>query len=196
MSDVAPEPQAGQPEATDATAETSTAEATESATSVESALSEARDRVADLEDQRLRALADLDNLRKRCTAQAARAASQAGTAVAAQWLPVVDNLDRALSHSQSEPDAVMAGVLAIRDQAIEVLTRLGFARQEAIGEAFDPTRHEAVATRPDPQAQAGTVVEVLQAGYGEGDHQLRPAQVVVAQEPQEPAERGQHAGAG
>lgn len=139
-----------------------------------------RDRLAEAQDQRLRALADLDNLRKRCATQVSRARAEASSTVAAEWLPVVDSLDRALSHSDAEPDAIIEGVKAVRDQALAVLAGLGFARRADAGERFDPTRHEAVATRPDPDAESGTVLEVLRAGYGEGDHQLRPAQVVVA----------------
>ncbi len=123
-----------------------------------------RARLAEAEDQRLRALAW----------------ARASADVAAQWLPVVDNLDRALSHSQAEPDAIIEGVRAVRDQALAVLAGLGFARRDDTGQRFDPARHDAVATRPDPDADTGTVVEVMRAGYGEGDHQLRPAQVVVA----------------
>jgi molecular chaperone GrpE len=48
------------------------------------------------------------------------------------------------------------------------------------GAVFDPARHEAVATAHDPRVPPGTVVQVVRAGYGEPDHQLRPAQVVVA----------------
>ncbi len=103
--------------------------------------------------------------------------------MAGQWLPVVDNLDRALSHSDAEPDAIIEGVKAVRDQALAVLAGLGFGRRADAGERFDPARHEAVATRADPDAESGTVIEVVRAGYGEGDHQLRPAQVVVAQGP-------------
>lgn len=137
-------------------------------------------RLAEAEDQRLRALADLDNLRKRCAAQVSRAQAQASADVAAQWLPVVDNLDRALSHSQAEPGAIIDGVRAVRDQALGVLAGLGFARRDDAGKRFDPALHEAIAARPGSQAESGTVVEVVRAGYGEGDHQLRPAQVVVS----------------
>jgi molecular chaperone GrpE len=138
-------------------------------------------RLAEAQDQRLRALADADNVRKRCAAQVNRAQEQASAAVAAQWLPVVDNLDRALSHSQAEPDAIIDGVKAVRDQALDVLARLGFPRRDDTGQRFDPALHEAIAARPDPATESGTVIEVVRAGYGEGDHQLRPAQVVVAQ---------------
>jgi molecular chaperone GrpE len=137
-------------------------------------------RIAELEDQRLRALADLDNLRKRCARQVGEAREQARADVARQWLPVVDNLERALAHSQADPAVILDGVRAVRQQALQVLAGLGFPRREDIGESFDPARHEAVATRPDPDAPDGSVVEVLQAGYGNGDRQLRPAQVVVA----------------
>jgi molecular chaperone GrpE len=92
----------------------------------------------------------------------------------------VDNLERALEHSQAEPGAVMEGIRAVRDQAVAVLAGLGFPRRDDEGAMFDPARHEALATRTDPEAEAGQVIEVVRSGYGEGDHQLRPAQVVVA----------------
>ena len=64
-------------------------------------------RIAELEDQRLRALADLDNERKRCAVQVRRAVAETRAAVARQWLPVVDNLDRALAHSTADPAAII-----------------------------------------------------------------------------------------
>jgi molecular chaperone GrpE len=137
-------------------------------------------RIAELEDLRLRALADLDNVRKRCAAQVRRAAEEARAAVARQWLPVVDNLDLALAHAEADPESIVEGVRAVRDQAVDVLARLGFPRRDDRGARFDPARHEAIASRPDPGAGADLVAEVVRPAYGEGDHQLRPAQVVVA----------------
>src|SRR6266481_3605032 len=137
-------------------------------------------RVAELEDLRLRALADLDNTRKRGAAQARTAAADAEARVAAQFLPVVDNLERALAHAQADPDAIIEGVRAVRDQADAILARLGFPRREEAGVRFDPARHEAVAVQAGTDADAGTVIEVVRAGYGDREHQLRPAQVVVA----------------
>jgi molecular chaperone GrpE len=137
-------------------------------------------RPAELEDLR-RALADLDNARKRCAAQIARVEAETRAAVAREWLPVIDNLDRALEHSSADPAAIIEGVRAVRDQALGVLGRLGFPRREDDqGAAFDPARHDAVAARDATGAADGSVVEVVRPGYGEGDHQLRPAQVVVA----------------
>jgi molecular chaperone GrpE len=136
--------------------------------------------IAELEDAHLRALADLDNMRKRCAAQVRRAEEEARASVARQWLPVIDSLDLALAHATADPAAIVDGVEAVREQALGVLARLGFPRRDDRGARFDPTRHEAVATRPDPGTEADTVAEVVRPGYGEGDHQLRPAQVVVA----------------
>ena len=137
-------------------------------------------RIAELQDLRLRALADLDNLRKQCASQVAQASAETQRQVAAQWLPVVDNLERALAHAQADPGSIIEGIGAVRDQAIGVLAQLGFPRRDDLGVPFDPARHEAVGSRPDPAAPEGSVVEVIRPAYGEPDRQLRPAQVVVA----------------
>ena len=137
-------------------------------------------RLAEAEDQKLRALADLANLRKRCAAQVDRAEADARIQVARQWLPVVDNLERALEHAAADPRTIVEGIQAVRQQALGVLTGLGFPRRDDTGATFDPTRHEAVATTYDPRVPPGTVVQVVRPGYGEPDRQLRPAQVVVA----------------
>ena len=137
-------------------------------------------RLAEAEDQKLRALADLDNLRKRGAAQVERAEADARTQVARQWLPVVDNLERALEHAAADPRTIVEGIQAVRQQALGVLAGLGFPRRDDTGATFDPARHEAVAATYDPRVPPGTVVQVVRPGYGEPDRQLRPAQVVVA----------------
>jgi molecular chaperone GrpE len=139
-------------------------------------------RVAELEDQRLRSLADLDNMRKRCARDIERTRSEERALAAGEWLPVLDNLDLALTHADADPAVIIDGVRAVRDQAAGVLQRLGFPRRDDMGTVFDPSRHDAVGSRAGTGAEAGTVVEVLRPAYGEGDHQLRPAQVVVAKD--------------
>ena len=147
---------------------------------LEARLADLQARLAEAGDQKLRALADLDNLRKRCAAQVERAGADARTEVARQWLPVVDNLERALEHAAADPRTIVEGIQAVRQQALGVLASLGFPRRDDTGATFDPARHEAVATTYDPRVPPGTVVQVVRPGYGEADHQLRPAQVVVA----------------
>ena len=148
--------------------------------SAEVELADLRSQVRELADLRLRALADLDNLRKRCATQIGQAAAEGRASVASAWLPVVDNLDRALDHSQADPDVIIQGVRSVRDQALQVLASLGYPRRDDVGEPFDPARHDAVAVLSDPDVAAGTVIDVVRPGYGDGDQQLRPAQVVVA----------------
>ena len=147
---------------------------------LEARLTDLQARLAGAEAQKLRAVADLDNLRKRCAAQVERAQADARAQVARQWLPVVDNLERALEHATADPRTIVEGIQAVRKQALSVLDGLGFPRRDDTGATFDPARHEAVATTHDPRVSPGTVVQVVRAGYGEPDRQLRPAQVVVA----------------
>ena len=137
-------------------------------------------RVQDLADQRLRALAELDNARKRFDRDLGQVQAQERIRVTREWLSVLDNLERALAHSNADPESIIDGVRAVTDQAVDLVSRLGFPRQDDLGETFDPARHDAVSSRADAEAPDGTVVEVLQPAYGEGDRQLRPALVVVA----------------
>jgi molecular chaperone GrpE len=133
----------------------------------------------ELEDRLRRALADVDNLRKRFEREVGRERAAERERVAGEWLPVVDNLERALHHAGADPVALLEGVRAVREQAVSALARLGFPRFDAVGEAFDPSRHEVVSAvdSPDPP---GTVVAAVRPGYGTAEAVLRPAGVVVA----------------
>lgn len=137
-------------------------------------------KIAELEDRWKRALADLDNHRKRAARDAERQRCAERARATAEWLPVVDNLERAIEHGDADRATLLEGVRGVRDQALELLTRLGFPRQDDVGRLFDPTRHEAVATVADSDVPEGSIVQVTLPGYGSGEGQLRPAQVVVS----------------
>lgn len=137
-------------------------------------------RVAQLEDRWRRALADLDNYRKRTNATIDRERAEERARTAAAWLPVLDDLERALEHTDAEPDAVIQGVRSVLEQGRQVIEHLGYPRRDDEGEPFDPTRHEAISTVADSDAADGTIVLVVRPAYGQGTTQLRPAQVVVA----------------
>ncbi|ANJ08011.1 MULTISPECIES: nucleotide exchange factor GrpE [Streptomyces] len=136
--------------------------------------------VQELEDRWRRALADLDNLRKRHARELERERAAERSRTAAAFLPVIDNLELALNHSDAAPGAIVEGIRAVRDQAVNVLELLGYPRHAETGVAFDPARHEVVGVVQDPDAPPGTVVEVLRPGYGDGERQLRAAAVTVA----------------
>ncbi|MDT5211626.1 MAG: molecular chaperone GrpE [Mycobacterium sp.] len=135
--------------------------------------------LAKLEDRWRRAVADLDNLRKRYARELDRERQAEGSRVAAAWLPIVDNMERAISHAGEQSDAVLEGVRSILQQAQQVLEQLGYPRDAQAGVPFDPQRHEVVGVVEQPDSAPGTVVEVLRPGYGQGSRQLRPAAVVV-----------------
>jgi len=97
----------------------------------------------------------------------------------AAWLPILDNLELALGHVESDSGPVLEGVRAIRDQAVELMARLGYPRVDEVGVPFDPAKHEVVGVADEPEQEPGTVVRVLRPGYGEGDRQIRPAAVLV-----------------
>jgi molecular chaperone GrpE len=150
------------------------------AAALQARVAELEKQVAELENRWRRALADADNLRKRHAREIEQLRDQERAEVARDWLPVLDNLDRALEHAGTDPGAIIEGVRAVRDQAVDLLSRLGYPRRDDVGARFDPARHEAVASISSADAPPGTVVEVLHPAYGDGDHQLRPALVVVA----------------
>jgi molecular chaperone GrpE len=127
-----------------------------------------------------RALADAENLRKRMARDIERVRTEERAEAARMWLPVADNLDRALEHAQADPQAIIEGVRAVRDQVLQILAELGYPRRDDRGQRFDPARHEAVGAASAGRAPPGTVMQVVRPGYGSGDRQLRPAQVVVA----------------
>ena len=136
--------------------------------------------LAKLEDRWRRAVADLDNLRKRYARELDRERTTERSRVAGAWLPVVDNLERAIAHTGDQSDAVVEGVRSILGQALQVLEQLGYPRDAESGVPFDPQRHEVVGVVEHGDSAPGTVVEVLRPGYGQGSSQLRPAAVVVS----------------
>ena len=136
--------------------------------------------LAKLEDRWRRAVADLDNLRKRYARELDRERTTERSRVAGAWLPVVDNLERAIAHTGDQSDAVVEGVRSILGQALQVLEQLGYPRDAESGVPFDPQRHEVVGVVEHGDSAPGTVVQVLRPGYGQGSSQLRPAAVVVS----------------
>jgi molecular chaperone GrpE len=134
--------------------------------------------IAALEDRLKRALADLDNYRKRSAKEVDRRVVESRERLLRDWLEAVDSIDRALQQDPDGPAA--AGLRAVREQMESILARQGVTRTGASGEPFDPERHEAVAVREDAEAPDRIVLDVARSGYALGDRVLRPAQVVVS----------------
>jgi molecular chaperone GrpE len=127
-----------------------------------------------------RTQADFENYRKRVARDAAAARDRGVGSLAKELLPALDNLDRALD-AAADDDPLLQGVRLVRNELKGALARAGIESFCPLGEQFDPSVHEAVATAEASDGQAsGTVVEVYQDGYRLGEGILRPARVVVA----------------
>jgi molecular chaperone GrpE len=136
-------------------------------------------RCAELDDRWKRALADLDNYRKRTASEAQRRATETRDAVTGEWLEAVDSVERALL--MSEPESSLAvGLRAVLKQMDTILERQGIRRIGEEGEPFDPERHEAVGVVPVREGPDMRVLEVARSGYAADGRVLRPAQVIVS----------------
>jgi molecular chaperone GrpE len=142
---------------------------------------ELTEELARLEDRYKRALADLDNYRKRAARDGERRVTEARELVIRDWLEVVDSVERAMQMQSDGP--CFDGLRAVLEQMETVLRREGVQRVGAAGDKFDPERHEAIAVQAAEQVPDRTVLAVERSGYALGERLIRPAQVVVARTP-------------
>ena len=126
-----------------------------------------------------RARADYENLKRRSLGEVEERAAHARSALLLEFLPVVDNLERAFRADRHEdPEAWAEGILLIEKEIVQLLERLGVQPIAAEGHVFDPNVHEAVGQTPGPDNE---VVAEVRKGYVLGARVLRPAMVVVGQ---------------
>jgi molecular chaperone GrpE len=147
--------------------------------SVRRELAEVQAKAAENLDGWQRALAEFQNYKKRVERD--RASDQAimkGDLIR-KVLPVLDDLERALSN-RPEDSAWTSGIELIQRKLLSILESEGVMRIEAEGAPFDPNVHEAISQEPIEGAESGSVVAVAQQGYMLGDRVIRPAQVKVA----------------
>ncbi len=143
-----------------------------------------RDHEKAMDDLR-RVAADFDNYRKRVAREQTQILARSGERVVAKLLPVLDDLERALDAAEHHEEAkVLEGVRMTRDALVALLASEGVEEIPADG-SFDPHVHEALMTQPADDVEPGHVVQIVQRGYRIGDAVLRPARVVVAEEPSE-----------
>lgn len=165
-----------QPEATAA----ETPDIAPNAPALEAELAKARDEL-------LRALAEVENTRRRAERQTQEARAYAIDRFAADLLPVADTLGRALQAAPRDSGdealrTIVTGLELTERTLLDAFSRNGLKRVGAIGEAFDPKVHQAVAQAPS-EHPAGVVAEVMQPGYVLGDRTVRAAMVMVSAGP-------------
>ena len=153
---------------------------------LQQALAEAEERARGHREQYLRAVAELDNVRKRAQRDIESANRYGLEKFAAELLPVRDSLELAVqSADQAEVDArsLKQGQEATLQLLAKALERLGIAPINPVGEPFDPTRHEAMLAQESATASPNTVLQVVQTGYELNGRVIRPARVIVAKAP-------------
>ena len=137
----------------------------------------------DYKDSYLRAVADYDNLKKEIVRLRGEYARYAAVEVVREFLPVYDNLKKALEHAPASDGCTKwtKGIGLIADQCGKVLAAAGVQAVDEVGMPFDPTVHEALMREKRDGAVTDTVVKVVEPGYRLHDRVLRPAKVIVAE---------------
>ena len=132
-------------------------------------------------DLYLRSQAEMDNLKKRTRKEKEDWLKFANESLIREMLPVLDNLEKALSHSNNEHTihALKEGIALTLKGLKDSLSKSGLEEVKALGEPFDPCFHEAVSEMDDPEAKPGIVLTELQKGYVLNSRLIRPAMVVV-----------------
>jgi len=154
-------------------------------------LTEERDKLAadasDAKDRMLRALAELDNVRRRTEREKTDISKYAISEFARDVIGMGDDIKRAIDHVPAEAAAsdpalksFLEGVQLMERELLATLDRHGVVRLSPLNEKFDPNRHQAVMEQENAEVPAGTVVQVFQDGFVIGERTLRPAVVVVS----------------
>jgi molecular chaperone GrpE len=136
----------------------------------------------DLYDRLLRLTAEFDNYRKRTEREKREWSDAAAGDVIRDLLPAIDDLERAIAASASDPAVAQFrnGVELTRKQLLEALKRRGVEPFDVVGTTFDPSWHEAIAQEPANGRADGEITEEIRRGYRIGQRLLRPAMVKVA----------------
>jgi molecular chaperone GrpE len=151
------------------------------------ALSAAEQAAADARDAQLRALAELDNVRKRAQRDIESAQRFALERFATELLGVRDSLELAAqSAATADARSLADGQQATLQLLAKAFDKFSIRRLDPLGERFDPTLHEAVVAQESATVPPDTVLQVLQSGYQLNGRLLRPARVIVARAPQAP----------
>lgn len=159
--------------------ETEAAKAKEKAEAKADPTEELNKKVASLEDQLLRKVAEFDNYRKRTNKEKEEIGLTARVKCIAELLPVLDTLERALGIGCSDEE-FKRGIQLTYDNMVSILTKMGVEEIKAQGEAFDPNLHYAVSRVENPELGENVVAAVMQKGYTLSGKVIRHAMVAVA----------------
>jgi len=158
--------------------------------SLKTSLEQAQQEVAENLDTAQRAQAEMVNFRRRTDEDRIAKAKYANSRLIANILPVLEELDLAISHTESSSeinDSFLEGIKLIQRKLTGVLESEGVAAIEAVGLMFNPMEHEAVGTEESSEVEPGYITQILRPGFRLHDRVIRPAQVMVATAPKDPS---------
>ncbi|GAI96184.1 unnamed protein product, partial [marine sediment metagenome] len=130
-----------------------------------------------------RTYAEMENIKKRGIKEREELAKYANESIIKEILPVIDNLDKAISHALNDENssALVEGLELTRDGLVKALEKAGLKEVEALGKPFDPNFHESVSQQIDDTVAPGHVIMELQKGYLLNGRLMRPSMVVISQ---------------
>lgn len=137
-------------------------------------------------EQLLRTAADFENFKKRTARERQELSKYANESLLQKLIPILDNLDMALTAASAQPatvESLQTGIAMIHQQLKTVLAEAGLEEIDATNKTFDPNWHEALSQQETAEVAEGQVVQQLRKGYRLRDRLLRPAGVVVARKP-------------
>jgi len=148
-------------------------------------LTQALDETKAHQEQYLRTLAEMENLRKRTQRDKEELAKYANESILREILPVIDNLERAVEHAEQaeNDDGLFEGVQMTLTQFGQLLSKFGVEPVDAVGQPFDPAYHQAMGQMESAEHPVNTVVQQMQKGYQLNKRLLRPAFVMLAKAP-------------
>jgi molecular chaperone GrpE len=146
-------------------------------------LTDTREEAGKNYDLYMRTYAEMENIKKRGIREREELAKYANESLIKEILPVIDNLDKAISHAQNDENssALLEGLELTRDGLMKVLQKAGLNEVEALGKPFDPNLHESVSQQIDDTVAPGHIIMELQKGYLLNGRLVRPSMVVISQ---------------
>lgn len=144
-------------------------------------------------DRFLRQVAELENFKKRASREKEEAIRYANENLIREFLPILDNLERAVDYAKGGGDGkpLLEGIDMVLKGFVEVLNKYGVTQISAMGQTFDPEKHEAIARVESEKAEPNTVIEEHHKGYYLLDRLLRPSLVSVAKPRETKEEKGE-----
>ena len=152
--------------------------------SLEAQLEKAQTKATENWEQYLRAVAEMDNLRRRNTKDVENAHKFGTEKFVNELLPVVDGLGMGLAVEDASAESLREGMVLTMSMIEKMMEKLGIEEINPVNEKFDAEKHQAMSMQPSADVEPNTVIAVMQKGYSLNERLIRPAMVMVSKAPE------------